>query len=456
MQATVGRAVVKTKNSTVLDVDRLGEGVPGIGTIDGLTVNAKRLGLVFKKPDVVVILMRIQCNLLLLATGGVHKRVRVKVATLCIDMADSDTAAHHNVGGDILHSLVVEGGLELGAHEAITISRVLETDEVNGEHGHVKSKRNDDQTEYSGHEVLAEKTHGHVLVVAEKNPELNESEGANPSNGEESNPLDAHGDTQTKARKDKPEPPAQLESLGRTKLVLVGEARKGKDCESGRGDERGIKKYQTGLSKKAILKDNQARTHSSSHGAASDSFECEEHARNQEDTADSREHSHGNVGNARFNIVLANLFEIEAAVETSKPPGESDKHLGQRRVDVHKELALDVLGSETAEVDFIEDNACRLINLVDTDGGSKDHEGQDYPVVGDGEEKNIVVLDALRLVRGNLGLGLGLGLGGDSSGLLLLRSCNGLLFLGHRRRDLDWRLGTFAPRTSHGGSRVSI
>ncbi|KAI6763635.1 hypothetical protein HG531_013023 [Fusarium graminearum] len=263
-------------------------------------------------------------------------------------MADTDTATHHNIGGDILHSLVVKGGLKLGAHEAIAISRVLETDEVNGEHGHVESKRNDDQTEYSGHKMLAEKTL-HVLVVAEKNPELNEGEGANPSNGEESNPLDAHGDTQTETRKDKPEPPAQLESLGGTKFVLVGEARKGKDSESGRGDEGGIKKNQTGLGNRVRTEDDQARTHSGSHSAASNSFECEEHAGNQKDTADSREHSHGNVGDTRFNIVLANLFKIEAAVETSKPSGKSDKHLGQRRMDVHEELALDVLGSKTTK-----------------------------------------------------------------------------------------------------------
>jgi hypothetical protein len=35
-------------------------------------------------------------------------------------------------------------------------------------------------------------------------------------------------------------------------------------------------------------------------------------------------------------------------------------------------------------------------------------------------------------------------------------SSNGLLFLSHRRCGLDWRLGTLAPRTSHGSSRVSI
>src|SRR5687768_8599004 len=73
MQAAVGRAVIKTKNSTILDVDRLGKSVPGLGTVDGLAVDSKGLSLVLKKPDVVVILVRIQCNLLLLTASRVHE-----------------------------------------------------------------------------------------------------------------------------------------------------------------------------------------------------------------------------------------------------------------------------------------------------------------------------------------------------------------------------------------------
>ena len=270
MQAAVGWAVVKTNNGTVLDVNRLRKGIPGLGTVDGLAVNSKGLGLVFKKPDIVVILVRVQCNLLLLAASRVHKRVRVQIATLGIDMADSDTAAHHDVGGNVLHSLVVEGGLELGAHKAVTISRVLEADKMDGEHGHVESHGDDDKAEYPSHEVLGEQTlyvcelelnrhsrkgayHGHILVVAQKNPELDESEGANPSNGKESNPLDAHGDTQTETCKDKPKPPAQLESFGRTKLVLIGKARKGKDSESGCSNKRRIKENEASLCEKTVF-----------------------------------------------------------------------------------------------------------------------------------------------------------------------------------------------------------
>jgi len=40
MQAAVGWAVVKTNNGTVLDVNRLRKGIPGLGTVDGLAVNS--------------------------------------------------------------------------------------------------------------------------------------------------------------------------------------------------------------------------------------------------------------------------------------------------------------------------------------------------------------------------------------------------------------------------------
>jgi hypothetical protein len=158
VQAAVGRAVVESENSSVLDVLGLGKSVPGMGTVDRLAIDAEGLSLVLQEPDVVVVLVRIQSDLLLLAAGGVHERVRVKVTTLGVDMTNGDTAAHDDIGGDILHSLVVEGSLELGAHETITITRVLEGNEVNGEHGHVEGQRDDDQGKDAGHEVLGPKT----------------------------------------------------------------------------------------------------------------------------------------------------------------------------------------------------------------------------------------------------------------------------------------------------------
>lgn len=96
-------------------------------------------------------------------------------------------------------------------------------------------------------------------------------------------------------------------------------------------------------------KDDETSAHGGSHSATTNSLQGEEHARNQENTADRREHSHRNVGDTRLDVVLADLLEIEASIKTSEPSSKSDKHLGQRRVDVHKELALDVLCSKTTE-----------------------------------------------------------------------------------------------------------
>lgn len=227
--------------------------------------------MVLEKPDVVVILVRVQGDLLLLATSGVHERVRVKITTLGVNVTDADTAAEHDVGRDILHALVVQGCLEFGAHETVTITRVLEAGEVDGKHGHVEGDRDDDKAEEAGQEVLGEQTlcglayvtcdksakemtyHGNVLVVTKQNPELDQSDGTNPGNCEKANPLDAHGDTEPKTSSDEPKPPAELESLLRTKFMLVAEAGESKSSEGSGSDQRRIEQDQTSLRKETVL-----------------------------------------------------------------------------------------------------------------------------------------------------------------------------------------------------------
>lgn len=216
--------------------------------------------------------------------------------------------------------------------------------------------------------------HGDVLGVTEQNPELNQSEGSNPSYGEQANPLDASSDTQTKTSVDEPEPPAELEGLIRSKLVLVGEACEGQNSESGSSNKRRIEEDKTGLGQKTVLceelaqdyaslvswgtrtKDDETGAHGSRHGTATNSLESQEHAGNQKNTADGGEHAHGDIWHAGLNVVLANLLEIKASIEASEPAGEGDEHLGQGRVHVHEELALDILGSKSAEAVFVKRN----------------------------------------------------------------------------------------------------
>lgn len=96
-------------------------------------------------------------------------------------------------------------------------------------------------------------------------------------------------------------------------------------------------------------KDDETCAHSRGHGSASDGLESEEHERGKKHSAQGREHAHGNVGDTGLDVVLANVLEIKATVESGEESGEGDEHLGQRRVDVHEELALQVFRSEAAE-----------------------------------------------------------------------------------------------------------
>jgi len=349
VKATEGVEVEQTEDGAVLNIGELGKVVPRISSIDRFTVDVERLGLVLEQPDVVVVLVGIQCDLLLLGSCRVHQGVRVQITTLGIDMSDADSAAHQHVGGNVLHALGVQGRLELRAHEAVALAGVDEAEEVDSKHGHVEGHGDDDQGEDTGHEVLGKETDGDILVVAEHNPELDQGQGTDPGDGEETNPLDAESDAQTEASHDQPEPPARLEGLGRTKLLLVGERGKGKRSERRSNHERGVEQDQTCLSQETVLEDDEACAKCRGRSAATSSLQCEEHSRGQEDAAQSGKQAHGDIWNAGLDVILANLLEVEISIKSSQPAEEGDHQFRERGVNIHEEAAFDVLGSKTTE-----------------------------------------------------------------------------------------------------------
>lgn len=241
VQAAVRRSVIESQHGTIFNEDRtVRQAVPYSCTVERLSIYAKRLSLVLKKPQVVFVLVGIQGDLLLFATGGIHERMGVEVAALGVDVADAHAAAKCDVGSNIVHALVVESCLEFGAHEAIALAWVDQAEEVNSEHGHVEGDGNNDEAESPSHQVLAPKSHRDVLVVAQKDPELKQSQRAYPGNGEQANPFDADSDTQSQTGHGEPEPPSRLEGLGRAKLMLVREAGEGEGGEGSGGDQGGI------------------------------------------------------------------------------------------------------------------------------------------------------------------------------------------------------------------------
>lgn len=253
VEAAESRLVEQAKHGAVLDVLGLRQVVPSVGSVDGLAVNTEGLGLVLEKPDVVLVLVRVQSNLLLLATGRVHEGVRVQVSALGVDVTNGYTATHEDIGGHVFGGLVIERSLELGAHEAIAVARVGQAQKVDGKHGEVEGDGNDNEAEDSGHEVLGPETNRDVLVVAEQDPELDKGQGANPGNGEEANPLDAGSDAKTKTSHGEPEPPGNAKGLGGAELVLVREAVEGERGEGGSGDEGRVEEDQSCLGEKTVF-----------------------------------------------------------------------------------------------------------------------------------------------------------------------------------------------------------
>lgn len=100
-----------------------------------------------------------------------------------------------------------------------------------------------------------------------------------------------------------------------------------------------------------FTKNDEASTEHGGRRSAANRLQRQEHEGSEEDAANRREQTHGDIGNARLQIIFANILEIEVAVEARKPSGEGNEHLGQGRVYVHEELALDVFGSETTEAE---------------------------------------------------------------------------------------------------------
>jgi hypothetical protein len=103
MKSAVGCQVVKLDSITIFNEFGWVYRVPGMSAIYWLSHDIQRLCHVFKEPDVVLVLMRIESNLLLFAASRIHEVVRVQISPLGIMMPDTDATAKCYVDWNILH-----------------------------------------------------------------------------------------------------------------------------------------------------------------------------------------------------------------------------------------------------------------------------------------------------------------------------------------------------------------
>ena len=126
--------------------------------------------------------------------------------------------------------------LELRAHEPIPISRILQNQKMNLEHGHVEHQRHNDQTDRPRHKMPHKQSRRH-LQIAEQIPQLHEGAAANGGDGEEADPFAADHGAEGEPGEREPGPPGRREGLV---PVLVTEAAPEEDGEGGEKDEWGV------------------------------------------------------------------------------------------------------------------------------------------------------------------------------------------------------------------------
>ncbi len=76
--------------------------------------------------------MRVEGDLLLLTSGRIDGGVRVKVATLSVEMLESDGRAESDVSVGVGHAMTVERVLKSAAHEGIAFTAAVKQAEMDG------------------------------------------------------------------------------------------------------------------------------------------------------------------------------------------------------------------------------------------------------------------------------------------------------------------------------------
>ncbi len=193
VDSAMGHEMVHSDNVAVFNV--FCQVAPCLRASHSDIVRCNRLSLVLEEEDIVLVLVRVQSDLLLFTTGGIHVRMRVEVSTLSVVMSEGHLTAKEHVRWSISHALVVQGRLKLGRHESITIARVDQAKEVDAEHANVECDRDDNKAEDPRKQMLSPFSRCDIYAVSEQDPKLKDCQAADPGDGEEPNPFDTNSST---------------------------------------------------------------------------------------------------------------------------------------------------------------------------------------------------------------------------------------------------------------------
>jgi hypothetical protein len=347
----VGRDVVEHDEMAVEDGSRrrVGLGIGNVGVGGGVEDG----------PDVVVVAVRVQCDLLLCGRGSwsaprteyaekegaaqltfaaawVHVRMRVQVSSLGVEVTESDVGADHDICEGvnresairslsptarsravlkllhfssskdplltckrILHAVTGERVLELARHEAVALAAVVEDGKVDGEHAHVEEDGDSDEADGASGEMPGEERYGHSKI-AEQAPELDDGQDSHCRDGEEAGPLAADDCSKSETSEGEPRPPATAEWTDSactvtSDLVLVGEADPEEGRQSGEEDDGRVEEDEAGLGDETVLKGDEEGAEEGGGRSGLKSSEGEVSKGDQEKAERGREHAHSDI-----------------------------------------------------------------------------------------------------------------------------------------------------------------
>ncbi|KAH3667404.1 hypothetical protein OGAPHI_003053 [Ogataea philodendri] len=262
-------------------------------------------------PFVVCVEMWIQSHLLLAGSSLVERVVRVEVAAVGLDVFQGDDGADSHVcQSGLRHGCVFEGGSERRREEGCSVTFLVQQGQMDLERDQVNDGWNDQKC-HKFDNVLLDDGFWRLLQIANGEPELDGRGGADPNEGEQTDPFGRAGESQTRACQDERFPPVPRE---RSFYVELG-GRVG--CGSNEEQQRGVQQHETGDCHVCVFQHKQCGRQKSHDWFGTGCSESQVQQDNGSDTQDGTKLSHENVWNVGREHV-ADLGELKLAVESSQ------------------------------------------------------------------------------------------------------------------------------------------
>lgn len=374
--------MAKTDVITILDVvaqtfNRLGgENLP---EVVGVIVGVSRNLLPLRGDTSIIVAKRV----------FVHMRVQVNLGFLVphgnvVEIVDPHRVLRHDVVGESL--------LESRSHEIITRSGAGENGKVDLEPEEIHQEGDHDQPSHTSGEVVEELPQAECSTLAvdiHQFPQIDQNRDSHGEEGKSSHIFRANDTAHADSRQEQPLPPLS----SKRRMAELVESDVAEDTQRHEEDQSCIEEDQTGLANMSIVEEDQRSSDESGRQTVSRLPHDQVSDGDGQSTHQSGHGSIGDVGDMVVNVRIPNILKQKAPIITHQPTRKREQQFSKRRMHIEEIGPLEVVGSEFAKVNLIEDD---LVRVADSPESSQEREE------GDDGEADLVVPVTTRLFLDNV------------------------------------------------------